>query len=142
MRYRYLRHTADVEFVAYGKDVKELIENAALAMLNVMINTKEVENSGGRTSSITITESGGSNDDIVWYTLQDMLSRVDAQQLHAFKFTVDSIRKNGAIKLKGRLYYKNTKRNYFLLGVKAVTPHGLKVKKSGNVYSTNIVLDV
>ena len=33
--------TADVAFVAYGKDLNELFENAALAMFEVMVNTKK-----------------------------------------------------------------------------------------------------
>jgi SHS2 domain-containing protein len=40
--YEYLEHTADVRFRAYGKSLEQAFENAALAMLNVMVETCSV----------------------------------------------------------------------------------------------------
>ena len=41
-QYEYLEHTADVKFLAYGKTLEEVFENAALAMFNVMIDTGKI----------------------------------------------------------------------------------------------------
>src|SRR3989338_2624510 len=41
--YEYLPHTADVKFRAYGKSLEEVFENAAFALYNVMVDTKNVK---------------------------------------------------------------------------------------------------
>jgi SHS2 domain-containing protein len=41
-QYEYMEHTADVKFLAYGKTLEEVFENAALAMFNVIIDTDKV----------------------------------------------------------------------------------------------------
>ena len=38
-RFEFLEHTADAYIIAYGKDLAEAFENAALAMFEVMTNT-------------------------------------------------------------------------------------------------------
>ena len=44
MKFKFLDiTTADVAFEAYGKTLEELFANAALAMFEVMINTKQIE---------------------------------------------------------------------------------------------------
>ena len=43
MKYRYLSHTADVKFRAYGQNLEEAFVNAALAMFNVMVETSKVK---------------------------------------------------------------------------------------------------
>ena len=42
-KYEYFDHTADVGFFAYGKDVAELFENAALATTAQMVELKDVK---------------------------------------------------------------------------------------------------
>ncbi len=42
--FEYLEHTADAKFRAYGKTLEEAFQNAALAMLNVMVDTSSVQN--------------------------------------------------------------------------------------------------
>jgi SHS2 domain-containing protein len=44
LKFKYLDHTADAKFLAYGKTLEEVFENAALAMMNVMIDTNSVQN--------------------------------------------------------------------------------------------------
>ena len=39
-KFEYFEHTADILFKAYGKDVNEVFENAALAMFQVMVEEK------------------------------------------------------------------------------------------------------
>ncbi|MDE1851726.1 MAG: archease [Candidatus Micrarchaeota archaeon] len=140
-RFRYLPHTADVSFVGYGKDVKEAIENAALALLNVMVDVRKVERSKGKERSIAIKEKAADINELVWFVLQDIVSKVDAKSLNAFGFKVLKLdRKNNS--LSGRLMYKYTGRDFSLLGVKAVTPHGLEVKEGKGNATVKVVVDV
>ena len=41
-KYEYLEHTADTKFRAYGETMEETFTNAALAMMNVMVDAIKV----------------------------------------------------------------------------------------------------
>lgn len=43
MKYEYLEHTADIKFRAYGNDLNEVFENAAMAFFDSITNTKKVK---------------------------------------------------------------------------------------------------
>jgi SHS2 domain-containing protein len=60
-RYRLIEHTGDLAFVAYGKDVRELFQNAAFALFDVYADLSKVEESIERQVDInrqieTVTE--------------------------------------------------------------------------------------
>ena len=142
-KFKYLPHTADIEFVAYGRDFREGIENAALALLSIMLDVKEIARSKGRPKSITISEKANTKENLVWYTLQDILSKVDEKDLCAFKFRAKSLgRKSGNLSLKGELSYRESAKDCFLTEVKAVTPYGLEIKESKGRCEIFVVVDV
>ncbi len=142
-KFRYLSHTADIEFVGYGSTLKKGIENSALALLNIMLDIKEISNNKSGDSYITIKESAQSRENLVWFTLQDILSKIDEKKINAFRFDVQKItEKNSEIKLTGRIVYKKIKSDNSLLSVKAVTPHDLSVKKEKGIFSVHVVVDV
>jgi SHS2 domain-containing protein len=41
--FEYLEHTADIKFRAYGKNPEEMLSNAALALMNSMIDTATIQ---------------------------------------------------------------------------------------------------
>ena len=141
-RYRYMPHTADVAFVAYGRSVRETIENAAAALLGVMLDTGAIRKSGGRRSSLRISERAQSMDSLVWYALQSIVSKVDERKLHAYAFRIDKLETGKEFGLSGRLLCAKSAGNPFMLEVKAVTPHNLNMKKTANGYSVSVLVDV
>lgn len=140
-KFRYLPHTADVSFIGYGEDVGEAIENAALALLNVMIDVRKAEKASGKKKVLLIRESAASMNELVWFVLQDIVSKVDAGPLNAFAFKVLKLDRKRNL-LEGRLAYKETEGDFSLLGVKAVTPHGLEVEERKGRCSVKVVVDV
>ncbi|MGC8547559.1 MAG: archease [Candidatus Micrarchaeia archaeon] len=142
MKYRYLPHTADVEFEAYGKTFKEAIENAAEAMLNVMLDLKKVKAEKAQKKQVEINESAGSKEDLLWYTLQDILTKTDEKALHAYALKVKQIEQKGSrLRLQGKLFYKKADRDLSLLEIKAVTPYELSVEKKKQ-WIVRVVVDV
>lgn len=142
-KFKYLSHTADVEFVAYGKDYGEALENSALALLNVALDLKRINKAEGVMRSVAISEKAGTIENLVWFTLQDILSKRAAGYLNAFRFKVEKLTGGKAgFRLKGRLLYKKLSGDYTALDVKAVTAHGLKVSEYGRGYSINVIIDV
>ncbi|MDE1860024.1 MAG: archease, partial [Candidatus Micrarchaeota archaeon] len=113
-RFMYLSHTADVEFVAYGKTFRQAMENAALALLNVMLDLKKIQKENGKDAYVAVKEKAQTQEDLVWFTLQDILSKVDSKKLNAIKFQVSSIKTDKKNAIAGRLLYRKSKRDFAL----------------------------
>ena len=142
-KFRYLPHMADIAFVAYGKNLGEVLENSALAMLGIMFDIQKIKKAKGSVKTMRITESASSSEDMVWFALQKIVSKVDEKGVSAFRFKVNRIvqGKNG-ITLHGCIFYKRIAKYSALLDVKAVTPHGLEVKRTKGGYSARVLVDV
>lgn len=142
-KFRYFSHTADMAFAGYGSTFKRALENSALALLNIMLDIKSISRDKADEANISVKESAATQEELVWFTLQHILSKIDARKLSAFRFDVVSIKETKKkFSLKGKLIYKKSKRDYSLLSVKAVTPHDLTVKKQNGIYAIHIVIDV
>ncbi len=142
-RFRYVPHTADASFIAYGKDMAELIENAAYAMLCLMFDVKKIESVKKPAKAIRISEHAHTPENLLWFTLQDILSKIDIHSVKAFIFRVSSLKTMPhEMTLNGALYHKEAGLDAVLLGIKAVTPHGMKIKKTKNGYSVKVVVDI
>ncbi|MFP3215177.1 MAG: archease [Candidatus Micrarchaeota archaeon] len=140
IKFRYLPHTADIRFVSYGDTFKEAFENAARALLNIMLDTKRISRENSKVGSITIKESARTKEDLVWYVLQDILSKIDEKSLKAFDFKITKL-EEAKRKLSGKLFFKDTDKDYSLLEVKAITPHDLKVEKAKK-WRIHVLVDV
>jgi SHS2 domain-containing protein len=142
-KFRYLPHTADIKFVAYGRDLKQLIENSALALLSVMLDVKKIGARKESAKAIEITEEAGTRENLVWFTLQDILAKVDEGKLCAFEFKVKStVEGEKGFSVSGALRFKGKDASCFLTEVKAVTPSGLEVKRTKKGLEVEVVLDV
>lgn len=75
--YEYLEHTADAKFRAYGKSLEEAFENAALAMLNVMVETDQVTNS----SSVDLELSSPDADALLFDWLSEILFLFEVEEM-------------------------------------------------------------
>jgi len=143
-RFRYLPHTADIAFAAYGKTLETALENSAEALLNIMLDTNKIKVRRAATGSILIKESASNIENLVWYALQDILTQIDKRKLLAFRFQLETLKQNkeGKFSISGKLLFKKIRENLFLLEVKAVTPHDLSVKKTQKGYEIRVLVDV
>ena len=142
-RFRYIPHTADVAFFAYGKDFKEALENAGFAMFNLMFDIKAMRKAHGRTRRILLSESAQEKKDLVWYLLQRALSEVDAEGIRVLDFKMNNIvQKKGKYWGKCTLICKYTEEYLSKFDVKAVTPSELEVYERKNYCRIKVLLDV
>ena len=86
-QYEYLEHTADVKFLAYGKTLEEVFENAALAMFNVMIDTGKI--SGGLIKNVYLKSPDLESLIVDW--LSEHLYIFEVDEIVFSKFHVDRI---------------------------------------------------
>ena len=141
--FRYVSHTADIAFVAKGEDIEECIENACSAMLNAMLDLGKINKSDARVKSLLIKESAESIEYLAWFTLEHVLEEIDDKRLNAFEFRIERFfSRKDKFNLHGRLYYRDSKEDCVLLGIKAVTPHGMKMVRRNGTYSLKVVADV
>lgn len=143
-RYRYVEHTADVEFIAYGSNLESTFKNAMLAMFNTIayINLIKKDRSE-KPRMFTIRDKAESIDTLLWYALQDVLSISDSRGLFAYGVEkIKIIERPGAFSLVAKIAGKPQKAEHSKLEVKGVSGYNLKVKKSRNGFSASVVVDV
>jgi SHS2 domain-containing protein len=128
--------TADVAFIAYGKSLDELFANAALAMFEVMINTKQVEPK----VEVKVEVEGNDLESLMFNWLNELLVYVDAENLAFSEFDVrvdEKIPKLEAICKGEKISNKHETKTH----VKACTYHKLKVKRN-KTWEAFVILDI
>ena len=142
MKFRYLPHTADIEFIAYGKTLGVLFRNSVLALLSAMSDTKLVGKDKAKPKSFIISTKAMDASNAIWYLLQDILSKIDALGVTGFNAEITKFsNKKDQVSVACKIFYKETKK-YPRFDVKAVTPHDLAIKREKGVYKVKITLDV
>jgi len=127
--------TSDVMFEAYGKDLKEVFENAALALFSVICQIKKVKHK--ITKDVVIEAEDAKELMINW--LQELIARVDIEELFFSKFEIEEISNT---KLKAKVYGDKAKPEFGETVVKAVTYYKFKFEKTEDGYVARISLDI
>ncbi len=140
-KYEYLEHTADIKFIAYGKTLEEIFENAALAMFNVIIDTEKVSGETGR--EIYLNSPDLESLLVDW--LSELLYLFEVDEIVFRKFRVEEINEEkGEYSIKARAagekYYPES--HPFETEIKAVTYNQLEVKKIDDGWKAQVVVDI
>lgn len=141
--YKYLEHTADVEYIAYGRDINECFKNALLAMFDTMSYTPKVRSSKSKGAVIVVKDSAKSMEDMLWYTLQDALSIMDSKSLFGYRVSSIAVaEEKGSFTVHARIYAKEREDSTSKLDVKGVARYNLKVERKNGLFGARVVLDV
>jgi len=130
--------TADVAFEAYGKDLDKLFANAALAMFDVMINTKQVKPKIKKGVAVNGTDLQS----LLFNWLNKLLVFVDAENLAFSEFDVKVDEKNLKLKAVCKGEKINRKKHETRTAVKAATYHKMKVEKEKTRWKAVVILDI
>jgi SHS2 domain-containing protein len=135
----YLEHTADAEFIAYGRTVDEAFANAALAMTNLMVDPKTVSPAAEKDVEL----SSDALDTLLYDWLSELLYIFDVDRLVFGKFEVRVTEEGEAYRLKARAMGESLDRHpEIFLNIKAVTFHDLRFEKRNNIYEAQVLLDI
>ncbi|MGA9138851.1 MAG: archease [Methanocella sp.] len=138
MDFKYLEHTADAEFIAYGHTIDEAFVNAARAMCGLVIDPAKVRASETREISL----ASGSSEDLLYDWLSELLYLSEVDFLVFSKFEV-KITKDDEYRLQGKAYGEKVRPGHeVFLHIKAVTYHDLRVEKRNNIYEAQVLLDI
>ena len=139
--FEFLEHTADVYVAAYGKDLAEAFENAALAMFEAMTDTKRVS-----TEVEDRVEVEAEDEQALLYSwLEALLVKFDVNGILYSKFNVQSLSKSGKrFVLKAKIWGESFKPEKHLqkVGVKAITYHRMEIVKKPDKVTLKFILDI
>jgi SHS2 domain-containing protein len=140
-QYEYLEHTADIKFLAYGKTLEEVFENAALAMFNVMIDTGNV--SGETAREVFLTSPDLESLLVDW--LSELLYLFEVDEIVFRKFKVKEIREEGSgysitARASGEEFCSESLP--FETEIKAVTYNQLEITKTADGWKAQVVVDI
>ena len=130
--------TADVAFVAYGKNLNELFSNAALAMFEVMINTKQIKPKIKK----DVVAKGTDLQSLLFNWLNNLLVFVDAENLAFSKFDVNVDEKKLKLKAVCKGEKIDRKRHETRTNVKAATYHKMKIERGKSGWKAQVIIDI
>ena len=124
-KYRFLEHTADALFEAYGVSYEDALRNAAAAMFSVIADTARL----GVREVIPVNESAFTLEELSAQVLADLLAKSQIRGVFLREFVVDSFQMTTTrgYFLKGRGFGSKMTPELGKTDVKAVTRHMTKV---------------
>jgi SHS2 domain-containing protein len=135
-KYRFIEDlTSDVMFEAYGKDLREVFENAAEAMFSVICKLEEVATK----KALDVELSAENKEELMINWLQELIALVDTQGMFFSKFEVIEIDERH---LRGRVYGEDMKPEKGGTVVKAVTYYKFNFEKTEDGYKVRVSLDI
>ena len=135
MKYKFLEHTADIKFQAFGENIEEVFENSALAMFNAMYGGKVKEK-----KSFKINVKGKDFESLLYNFLEEILFLFDSENF--FMAKVKNIKITEDFELEAEALGDDAEGYEIHLDVKAVTYNEMFVRQEKGKWIAQVVLDV
>lgn len=135
MKYKFLKHTADIKFQAFGSTLESAFENSALAMANSMYSGKVLP----KIKKI-IKVKGKDLESLLYNFLEEILFLLDSTNFFISKIKIKINQEDNI--LVAKLYGDNAKNYKIGLDVKAVTYNEMFIKKIKSQWICQVVIDV
>lgn len=140
MKYKFLPHTADVMFEAYGRTLEKLFENSALALEEIMVklDTLEIKD------HYEITLEADSVENLLYDFLSELIFVKDTEGFLFKKFDVVIHHKNKKYELLAKCEGETIDHDKHELhnDAKAITMHEFEVKQKGDIWMSRIIVDI
>lgn len=144
-RFEFVDHTADSGIVAYGSSLKQMLENAAYGMFNIIADTEKVKPK----RSVSIEVEADNHETLLVRMLRELLYLHDAHGLIFKELRVEGLSEEGKgnerrLKLCAIAFGEPTSETEAELygSIKAVTYHSLKVERRGDGWVGQVIFDV
>jgi SHS2 domain-containing protein len=140
-KFEFLEHTADAYIAAYGKDLPEAFQNAALAMFDVMTEVEKVAS----TVEDKIEAEGNDESSLLYNWLEALLVKSETKGILYSRFKISGLQKTRkGYRLKAMVWGEkfDPERHLQKVGVKAVTYHQMEIIKKGKKVTLKFILDI
>ncbi len=138
-KYKFLPHTADAFFEAYGNTYSELLVNSAEAMCSVMYGFEEVK----AEKEIEVNIEGKNKEELLHNFLEAVLFEISTKEMLFKEFEIKEFDEEKEILkcvLKGEEI--DSARHELKSEIKAVTWHQFFVKQEGNKWVSQVLVDI
>ena len=135
-KFKFLEHTADVKFQAFGKTIEETFKNSALAMFNVLHKGKIKSK-----KKIKITVKGRDFESLLYNFLEEFLVLFDSENFFLSKIDKIKIDKKN-FKLRAEVSGDNTENYEMSTYVKAVTYNEMFISQKNGKWVAQVVIDI
>lgn len=136
MKYKFLPHTADVKFQAFGKTLAEAFENCAYALTDTITNHKKIK----PLTEKTLELESENQESLLYDFLEQFLILLDTEGFLLNKIKSLKITKN---KLQATLIGDTHPENYEIdTTIKAVTYQEMFIKKEKDKFTIQVILDL
>lgn len=143
-----INHTADIGIRVKGKSIKEVFENLALGMFEIMVQNRDCPSFFERKNGTVPDKIELNSLDLVslahdW--LSELLYIFSTKHKIFKKFKINDISKvNNSFKLEGEAIGEkfDPKIHTIKREIKAVTYHNLKVKMGRSYFSAEVIFDI
>jgi SHS2 domain-containing protein len=140
-KFKFLEHTADVYISSFGKTIEEAFENAAIAMFEVMTETKKIE---PKIEDSIIVEADDKSA-LLYNWLEALLVNFEIKHRLYSRFKIISLKKTlNIFKLRAKIWGEpfNPDKHMQKVGVKAITYHRMKIIEKINEVILEFILDI
>lgn len=140
-RFEFLEHTADAYVAAYGENLGEAFESAALAMFEVMTDVKKVKPLVEDHVEVRATDESA----LLYSWLEALLLKFDIKGLLFSKFEVLKLEETSdGFMLKAKAWGEkfNPQKHPQKVGVKAITYHRMEIIKERGKVTLKFILDI
>ncbi len=137
-KYEYTAHTADVGLRAFGRTEAETFENAALGMFNLLCDVSAVE--PRKTLEIAL-ETADEEENLLADWLNELLFLYESRDMLFSRFRILEL--SGG-KLRAEVSGEPLDRTRHELGeeIKAATYHMLRVRRSDDGWTAQVIFDI
>ncbi|KUO43171.1 MAG: hypothetical protein APU95_03400 [Hadesarchaea archaeon YNP_N21] len=140
-KFEVVEHPSDVGFKAYGKDLAEAFENAALAFFEVMVDTRDVM----PVDEFSIEIEAEDKYSLLYDWLERLLYLHDAFGAVMAKFKVEEISPSpNGFRLRAKAWGEklDLSRHNAKVAVKAITYHMMEIKEEKDHCTVQAVVDI
>jgi len=130
--------TADIAVAVYGKTLSEVFENAALAMFEVMINTKQVKPAKEKKVKVRAHDLKS----LMFNWLNEVLYVSTTSGMLFSKFRVGIDERTMVLKATCWGEKLDQKRHDMRTEVKSCTYHLMDIRKTDNIWRAQVIFDI
>ena len=135
-KFKFLEHTADIKFQAFGKTLKEVFENSALALFNILYDKKVEEK-----KSYKIKAKGKDFESLLYNFLEEFLILFDGKNFLPSKIKNLKLDEK-KFEIKAEVIGDDIINYKTSVHVKAITYNEMFVKKENSKWVSQVVVDV
>ncbi len=140
-RFDFLEHTADAYVVAYGENLKEAFENAAMATFELMTDLKKIEPKEEDNVEVEAEDEYA----LLYNWLEEFLIKFETTGKLYSSFKIYSIEKTSRgfkLRAKARGEPYDPEKHPSKVGIKSVTYHQMEIVKQTKKVTVKFILDI